>query len=328
MSDMLTYLLERTEKKLVGVHAGVAEKARELVKLAYDNGINIAVTHGLRTFDEQNDLYAQGRTKPGKIVTNAKGGQSIHNYGLAFDFAVFNDDYSVTWAGNGYNKVGKLGQQLGLEWGGAWKSFKDLPHFQYTFGLTLAQLQAGKRPPGSGSVAPGYVAAPRSYLEKGDAGTNVKGLQGKLQALGYDIGKYGIDGQYGASTEKAVKAFQKKMGLAVDGVAGVNTMAKLVAEYTKLNAPKQEAPAKEADPVDTKKYRLRTGTFTNSEELSAAIKRLEKDYGWLTYEKAESVELNPKYRIVTGFFTGKVTAEAFADELRKKYKWTVYVDEA
>src|ERR1043165_556102 len=48
-------------------------------------------TQTLRTFEEQNALYAQGRTKPGQIVTNAKGGQSYHNYGLAIDFALLID---------------------------------------------------------------------------------------------------------------------------------------------------------------------------------------------------------------------------------------------
>ncbi|WP_206781644.1 M15 family metallopeptidase [Priestia endophytica] len=95
------------------------QKAIEIIKLAYRNGINIAVTQGLRTFAEQNALYEQGRTKPGKIVTNARGGQSIHNYGLAFDIAVFDDEQNAVWTGNDYNRVEKLGQQLGLEWEGA-----------------------------------------------------------------------------------------------------------------------------------------------------------------------------------------------------------------
>ncbi|AWG44153.1 hypothetical protein BEH_07130 [Priestia filamentosa] len=249
MSDMLNYLLERSEKKLVGVHAGVAEKAIELINLAYKQGINIAVTQGLRTFAEQDALYAQGRTKAGKKVTNAKGGQSIHNYGLAFDIAVFDDNKNPVWSGNGYNIVGKLGQQMGLEWGGAWKSFKDMPHFEYTFGLTLRQLQQGQRPSGSGTITSGYApSTPKSYMEKGDSGTNIKGLQGKLQAIGINIGKDGIDGYYGADTERAVREFQKKYKLVADGVAGKDTMAKLTKVYEELNKPKVEDKPK----VETK----------------------------------------------------------------------------
>ncbi len=148
MTIGLKELIERAEKKLVGVHPLVATKARQLIERAYREGINVIITQGLRTVEEQNELYAQGRTKPGKIVTNAKGGYSYHNYGLAFDFAVLNDDGSVSWnVDEKWKRVGAIGKSLGLEWGGDWKDFKDYPHFQYTFGLSLADLRAGKRPP-------------------------------------------------------------------------------------------------------------------------------------------------------------------------------------
>ncbi|AWG44188.1 hypothetical protein BEH_24305 [Priestia filamentosa] len=252
----LKYLKDRSEKKVVGLHQTIASKALQLVEMAYNKGYYIAITQGLRTPDEQNALYAQGRTKPGKIVTNAKGGQSIHNYGLAFDFAVFDENQNPVWTGNTYNKVGALGKQLGLEWGGDWKSFKDLPHFEYTFGLTLKQLQAGKRPPGSAVI--GTVPNSNNYLDKGDQGTLVKGLQGKLQALGFNIGSTGIDGFFGADTEKAVKEFQKKHGLVIDGLVGTATQAKIDAEYKKLSEkPKEETPVtppkKEESKVDTSK---------------------------------------------------------------------------
>lgn len=112
------------------------------------------VTETLRTKEEQDELYAQGRTKPGKIVTNAKGGDSFHNYGLAFDIALI-DRGKLNWnTGADINdnditdffEIGEIGEKLGLEWGGRWK-FKDMPHFQLTFGLSLADLKAGKKPP-------------------------------------------------------------------------------------------------------------------------------------------------------------------------------------
>ncbi|MFP7225669.1 M15 family metallopeptidase [Priestia filamentosa] len=312
----LKYLKERSEKKVVGLHQTIASKALQLVEMAYNKGYYIAITQGLRTFPEQDALYAQGRTKPGKVVTNAKGGQSIHNYGFAFDFAVFDENQNPVWTGNTYNKVGALGKQLGLEWGGDWKNFKDLPHFEYTFALTLKQLQAGKRPPGSAVI--GTVPNSNNYLDKGDQGTLVKGLQGKLQALEFNIGSTGIDGFFGAATEKAVKEFQKKHGLKVDGIVGTATQSKIDAEYKKLSEK----------PTDKTKWRLVTGTFQNAEQLANAIKRLKKDHGWLTYEKAESLDPNPTYRIMTGFFIGKDVAEKAAAELRKDYGWTVYVKEA
>lgn len=148
MTIGLKELIERAEKKLVGVHPLVATKARQLIERAYKEGINIIITQGLRTIEEQNELYAQGRTKTGKIVTNARGGYSYHNFGLAFDFAVLNADGSVNWnVDEKWKRVGALGKSLGLEWGGDWRDFPDYPHFQLTFGLSLADLRAGKRPP-------------------------------------------------------------------------------------------------------------------------------------------------------------------------------------
>ncbi|MDE3837949.1 peptidase M15 [Bacillus methanolicus] len=147
MTIGLKELLEKAEKKLAGVHPTVSAKARQLISLAYKEGINVIITQGLRTIEEQNALYAQGRTKPGKIVTNARGGYSYHNFGLAFDFAVLNADGSVNWNVDvKWKRVGQIGKSLGLEWGGDWKDFKDYPHFQMTFGLSLADLRAGKRP--------------------------------------------------------------------------------------------------------------------------------------------------------------------------------------
>ena len=55
----------------------------------------------------------------------------------------------------------------------------------------------------------------------------LKQLQTKLQALGYNLGICGIDGDFGQATEKAVKAFQKAHNLTQDGVVGKNTWAAL-----------------------------------------------------------------------------------------------------
>ena len=148
MAISLQELLAKAEKKLQGVHPVVAAKVRQLIEEAYREGINVIITQGLRTVEEQNALYAQGRTKPGKIVTNAKGGYSYHNFGLAFDFALMNPDGSISWEVNDkWKRVAQIGKSLDLEWGGDWKDFKDYPHFQYTFGLSLADLRTGKRPP-------------------------------------------------------------------------------------------------------------------------------------------------------------------------------------
>lgn len=107
-------------------------------------GIDVLITCTLRTHAEQNDLYAQGRNKPGKKVTNAKAGYSWHNFGCAFDFVPIMDK-KPQWNDMGlFEKCGAIGESVGLEWGGRWSKFPDFPHLQYTGGLTLAQARAGK----------------------------------------------------------------------------------------------------------------------------------------------------------------------------------------
>lgn len=102
----------------------------------------------LRTFKEQDALYAQGRTVKGKIVTNAKGGLSMHNYGLALDIVLILNDGSASWDikadfdGDGksdWKEIVTIFKQYGWEWGGDWK-FTDYPHFQKSFGKTVREL--------------------------------------------------------------------------------------------------------------------------------------------------------------------------------------------
>jgi peptidoglycan LD-endopeptidase CwlK len=109
----------------------------------------------LRTFAEQTALYAQGRTKPGPKVTNAIAGQSYHNYGLAIDIVLLidkdaNGTYeTVSWETTkdfdadtmaDWQEIVRIFAMHGWEWGGNW-NFKDLPHFQKTFGYSIKQLQ-------------------------------------------------------------------------------------------------------------------------------------------------------------------------------------------
>ena len=110
-------------------------------------GVAYYATSGMRTVEEQEALYAQGRTKPGQIVTKARGGQSYHNFGIAMDFTFDKDQTRAglqpDWSPESYVVLGEEAVKLGLEWGGVWK-FKDLPHVQIPLnkvGLTLADLQ-------------------------------------------------------------------------------------------------------------------------------------------------------------------------------------------
>ena len=110
----------------------------------------------LRTFAEQDALYAQGRTTKGKVVTKAKGGLSYHNYGLAVDIVLLKDtnkdgvfetaswETNVDFDGDGiadWLEVVTIFKSYGWEWGGDW-NFKDMPHFQKTFGLKCSDLLA------------------------------------------------------------------------------------------------------------------------------------------------------------------------------------------
>lgn len=119
------------------------------VEAGFPPNIAVRIVQGLRTIKEQDALYAKGRTTPGSIVTNAKGGSSYHNYGLAIDFAILidkdgNGRYDeLSWDIKKDNdkdgvadwlEVVKVFEAAGWEWGGKWSSIKDYPHVQKTFG--------------------------------------------------------------------------------------------------------------------------------------------------------------------------------------------------
>lgn len=124
----------------------VKRLAQKLIEKCKNQNIEIIVTQTFRSFNEQANLYAQGRSKSGKIVTNAKPGYSMHNYGLAFDFCPIIDGKAAWDRVDLFEKVGVIGKSIGLEWGGDFKSIKDRPHFQATGGLIIKDLLAGKRP--------------------------------------------------------------------------------------------------------------------------------------------------------------------------------------
>lgn len=105
-------------------------------------GVHPYITETMRSFKRSDDLYTQGRTKPGSIVTNARGGDSLHNYGLAIDFAnQINGDINWKVDAN-WMKVVAVFKSYGWKWGGDFKSIKDYPHFEKTNGLTLSQVKA------------------------------------------------------------------------------------------------------------------------------------------------------------------------------------------
>mgnify|MGYP003350057629 CR=1 FL=1 len=117
----------------------------EFINRCKAQGIDVIITSTYRDGAAQDKLYAQGRTEPGKKVTNAKAGQSFHNWRVAFDFcpivngkAMWND--SVLFI-----KCGEIAAGVGLEWAGRWQGkMRERAHLQYTNGLSLHDLQEGK----------------------------------------------------------------------------------------------------------------------------------------------------------------------------------------
>lgn len=141
--------LQRIEK----LHPKLREEVKQIVDNLAKRKVKIRITQGLRTDKEQNDLYAQGRTKPGKIVTNAKGGQSFHNFGLACDFCLLHEDGSVSYSliedldkdnKADWMEVVEEFKKYGWESGMDWK-FKDTPHVQKTMGNTIQKLLITKK---------------------------------------------------------------------------------------------------------------------------------------------------------------------------------------
>jgi peptidoglycan L-alanyl-D-glutamate endopeptidase CwlK len=143
---------------LNGLHPYVKAKTEQLIKNANAQlkSYKMIITQAYRSKAEQDKLYAQGRTIPGKIITNAKGGTSMHNYGLAIDFCLvdptgkkatwdiktdFDKDGQADWL-----EVVKEAKKLGFAWGGDFKTFVDYPHLQMLGGLTEKEVIAGKKP--------------------------------------------------------------------------------------------------------------------------------------------------------------------------------------
>lgn len=134
-------------RKIEDLHPTVARLCAAFVARCAEAGIDVIVTSTYRDAESQAALYAQGRTAPGKKVTNARPGYSFHNFRVAFDFCPI-EHGKCQWANTAlFTRCGEIAESLGLEWAGRWKRFKELAHCQYTGGLTLADFRAGKRLP-------------------------------------------------------------------------------------------------------------------------------------------------------------------------------------
>lgn len=134
----------RSEVNIITLAVKVQTLARQFLKIMIDAGKDVRIISGTRTYAEQDALYRQGRNG-NKLpkVTNARGGESNHNFGLAWDIGLFENGKYIT-ADNKYKPLAQiaLAQLANLEWGGSWQSFPDFPHYQYK---AIADSVAGVR---------------------------------------------------------------------------------------------------------------------------------------------------------------------------------------
>ena len=137
-------------KRIALLHPKLRSEAADILIECEKANVGIRITSTFRTPEEQNGLYAQGRTKPGSIVTNAKAWQSYHQYGLAVDICLLHKDGSISYSATedvdndkiaDWSEVTKIFKAKGWEWAGDWKgNFKEKPHYQKTFNYTVNQL--------------------------------------------------------------------------------------------------------------------------------------------------------------------------------------------
>jgi len=133
-----------SSRKLEDLNTKTEDLARKFLAACSAAGIDVLIYCTYRSIEEQNDLYAVGRTLPGKKATNAKGGNSWHNHRAAFDFVPMIAG-KPQWSNAAlYVRCGAIAESVGLEWAGRWVSFKETAHCQYTGGLTLKQAKEQK----------------------------------------------------------------------------------------------------------------------------------------------------------------------------------------
>ena len=149
-TPVLLKVSQRNEKAIARLHPQVRGLIRKFINDVYiKHQVQLVIVQDYRTYVQQDALYAKGRTTSGSIVTNAKGGQSNHNFALAVDVFPLWDDGKLHMDTQSDKKnseilrqISSVGKSIGLEWGGDWNSIVDNPHFQLKTGKTMSQLRA------------------------------------------------------------------------------------------------------------------------------------------------------------------------------------------
>lgn len=196
--------------------------------------LRVGIGECLRTVARQDWHYASGRTRAGSIITNAKGTSysSMHQWGVAFDFYRNDGKGAFNDTGNWFEKVGEIGKECGLIWGGDWKNPTDRPHLQMKeWGNTATQLKNAYKTPTAFIKTWKDIKPTRITTDSTKA--NIKRLQTALNAIKIEgMTKLKVDGDYGTLTKKYLLAVWKKWKWNKDNkssgwVAGPKTLTKL-----------------------------------------------------------------------------------------------------
>lgn len=131
----------RSERCIRSLLPCAQRAARAFLRKVNDSGIQARIISGSRTYLEQEALYGRGRYgNPGPVVTNARGGQSNHNFGIAWDIAIFDGGRYVSDSAQ-YDEAAAIGLSSQLEWGGNWDNFRDAPHYQLALPMSLVSAR-------------------------------------------------------------------------------------------------------------------------------------------------------------------------------------------
>lgn len=122
--------LQLNNQRLLTVLPELQRLAKKVIEDLEAENLRPLITCGYRSNEEQTKLYAQGRTRAGKIVTFAKPGESLHNHRRALDFAFLDANGDIDWSDKLFRRLGIVAKINGLKWGGDWKKFKDRPHIE------------------------------------------------------------------------------------------------------------------------------------------------------------------------------------------------------
>lgn len=222
----------RSAQRVGSLHASIQPMAQRLVEAAAREGINIVVTQGHRTNAEQDRLYAKGRTTPGQVVTGVKGGESWHNFGLAFDVGIVSagpkppaGEPSTAPSRDEWATIGALGKALGLEWGGDFSSLDDPGHFEYHPGLTKEQARAGQRPSVGTPALPIEDSAKPALGYQSDGSPNAnKASKTIAQTANRDLNQTNLGKQFLAAQQATINL----MSAALDQMAKTPPLRLLV----------------------------------------------------------------------------------------------------